>query len=106
MKQQTISAYIAFWPHSSAVEQPAVNRLVASSILAVAAIYGSLVKLLNTHAFHACIHGFESRTSHHYFRSFSSIGRASALQAEGRGFEPLKLHHYADLAQSGRATDL
>lgn len=24
----------------------------------------------------------------------SSVGRASALQAEGRGFEPLSLHHF------------
>ena len=30
----------------------------------------------------------------------SSVGRASALQAEGRRFEPVILHHYADLAQS------
>ena len=37
---------------------------------------------------------------------FSSVGRASALQAEGQRFEPVNLHHYADLAQSGRATDL
>ncbi len=29
----------------------------------------------------------------------SSAGRASALQAEGRRFEPVILHHYADLAQ-------
>ena len=27
------------------------------------------------------------------FRKFSSAGRASALQAEGRGFEPLNFHH-------------
>ena len=26
--------------------------------------YGPLVKWLNTHAFHACIHGFKSRTGH------------------------------------------
>ena len=26
---------------------------------------GSLEKRLNSHAFHACIHGFESRTNHH-----------------------------------------
>ena len=26
---------------------------------------GPLVKRFNTHAFHACIHGFESRTGHH-----------------------------------------
>ena len=32
-------------------------------------------------------------------RSISSAGRASALQAEGRGFEPLILHHDS-LAQS------
>ena len=30
---------------------------------------------------------------------FSSVGRASALQAEGQRFEPVNLHHYADLAQ-------
>ena len=47
---------------------------------------------VNSHAFHACIHGFESRTSHHFWR-FSSVGRASALQAEGQRFEPVSLHH-------------
>ena len=30
----------------------------------------------------------------------SSVGRASALQAGGRRFEPVDLHHFADLAQS------
>ena len=30
---------------------------------------------------------------------FSSVGRASALQAEGQRFEPVNLHHYAGLAQ-------
>ena len=30
----------------------------------------------------------------------SSVGRASALQAEGQRFEPVDLHHFADLAQS------
>ena len=39
------------------------------------------------------------------FRRISSAGRASALQAEGRRFEPVILHH-AEIAQSGRATDL
>ena len=29
----------------------------------------------------------------------SSVGRASALQAEGQRFEPVSLHHLADLAQ-------
>ena len=27
---------------------------------------GLLEKRLNSHAFHACIHGFESRTGHHF----------------------------------------
>ena len=27
---------------------------------------GPLVKRFNTHAFHACIHGFESHTGHHF----------------------------------------
>ena len=54
---------------------------------------------VNSHAFHACIHGFESRTGHHIWR-FSSVGRASALQAEGQRFESVNLHHLnADLAQ-------
>ena len=34
------------------------------------------------------------------FRRISSAGRASALQAEGRRFDPVILHHYfAGLAQ-------
>ena len=28
--------------------------------------YGPLVKWFNTHAFHACIHGFKSRTGHQF----------------------------------------
>ena len=55
---------------------------------------GPLVKRFNTHAFHACIHGFESRTGHHKKKwRISSAGRASALQAEGRRFDPVILHH-------------
>ena len=35
-----------------------------------------------------------------HLRRFSSVGRASALQAEGQRFESVNLHHLnADLAQ-------
>ena len=65
---------------------------------------GPLVKRFNTAAFHAVIQGFESPTGHHYNQKFlakrcgvswrlSSAGRASALQAEGRRFDPVSLHH-------------
>jgi hypothetical protein len=36
----------------------------------------------------------------------SSAGRASALQAEGRRFEPVILHHICRGSSIGRATDL
>ncbi len=40
-------------------------------------------------------------------RRISSAGRASALQAEGRRFEPVILHHFNSRPSSiGRATDL
>ena len=57
--------------------------------------YGELEKRLNSSAFHADIHGFESRTRHCNFIllwTISSVGRASALQAEGRRFEPVIVH--------------
>src|SRR5690625_4239224 len=34
------------------------------------------------------------------FRRLSSVGRASALQAEGQRFEPVSLHFLESLAQS------
>ena len=46
------------------VEQSAVNRSVVGSSPMLGAIYGPLEKWLNSHAFHACTHGFESRTGH------------------------------------------
>ena len=70
---------------------------------------GPLVKRFNTAAFHAVIQGFESPTGHLEtpqmdmlqsirvtlwgLRRLSSAGRASALQAEGRRFDPVSLHH-------------
>ena len=40
-------------------------------------------------------------------RRFSSVGRASALQAEGQRFEPVNLHHFfRRLSSIGRAIDL
>ena len=52
-----------------------------------------LEKGLNSPAFHAGIHGFESRTCHSS-RAFSSAGRASALQAECRRFDPVNAHSF------------
>ena len=54
------------------VEQTAVNRLVAGSIPAVAANLRSVGEVINTHAFHACMHGFESHTDRQ--RVVSSVG--------------------------------
>ena len=45
-------------------EHLAVNQGVVGSSPIASAIYGLLEKRLNSHAFHACIHGFESRTGH------------------------------------------
>jgi hypothetical protein len=36
-----------------------------------------------------------------FARGRSSVGRASALQAEGRGFEPLRLHHHETAGRPG-----
>lgn len=54
--------------------------------------YWPVGEAVNTHGFHPWIHGFDSRTGHH-FRKISSVGRASPLQGEGRGFDPLIFHH-------------
>ena len=51
---------------SSVVEQPAVNRLVVGSnpIVSAKLIIRPVGEVVNSHAFHACIHGFKSRTGH------------------------------------------
>ena len=50
---------------AQSVEHVTVNhRVVGSSPTLSAIIVGPLVKWFNTHAFHACIHGFKSRTGH------------------------------------------
>ena len=60
---------------------------------------GMLEKGLNSPAFHAGIHGFESRTCHSFWE-FSSAGRASALRAGCRRFDPVNSHFfYAGVAQ-------
>ena len=69
--------------------------------------FGLLEKRLNSSAFHADIHRFESGTGHDNFIlsnkwMISSVGRASALQAEGRRFEPviiqLKRHRFLSVS--------
>ena len=47
------------------VEQSAVNRSVVGSSPTSSAMW-PVGETVNSHAFHACIHGFESRTGHHY----------------------------------------
>jgi hypothetical protein len=63
-------------------------------------------EVVNTPAFHAGMQGFESPTGHQtswglgklaspptFIRTVSSAGRAPALQAGGRRFEPVTVHH-------------
>ena len=45
------------------------------------------------HLLRNCLPHFSSRISMKCQRGFSSVGRASALQAEGQRFESAKLHH-------------
>ena len=61
---------------AQSVEQSAVNRFVTgSSPVSGAIVSGRLVKRLNTPPFHGGIHGFESRTYHH----FKNIGPLAQL---------------------------
>ena len=55
-------------------EHLAVNQGVVGSSPIASAIYGLLEKRLNSHAFHACIHGFESRTGHQMLQILNVIG--------------------------------
>ena len=69
---------------------------------AVALNVGPLEKRLNSHAFHACIQGFESPTGHQTW-ALSSAGRAPALQAGGRRFDPVSAHHLNLISRGGAA---
>ena len=52
---------------AQSVEQSAVNRSVVGSSPILGATCGLLEKRLNSHPFHGCIHGFESRKGHQIF---------------------------------------
>ena len=54
--------------------------------------FGLFEKWFNSSAPHADIQGFESPTGYNKFWMISSVGRASALQAEGRRFESVSAH--------------
>ena len=84
--------------YSSGGEHPAHNRTVLGSIPS-GPIVGTLEKWLNSPAFHAGIHGFESRTCHFLFGEVVQLVRMPACHAGGRGFEPL-LRRFASIAQS------
>ena len=59
---------------AQSVERPAVNRQVTgSSPVSGAIVDGVLVKWLNTPPFHGGIHGFESRTRHHFIGSLAQL---------------------------------
>ena len=77
---------------SSVVELSAVNRSVVGSSPTCGAIWprGQAVK---TPPFHGGNTGSSPVGVITYWR-ISSAGRASALQAEGRRFEPVILHHF------------
>ncbi len=57
---------------AQSVEQLAVNQWVAGSSPATSAILWPVGETVNSHAFHACIHGFESRTGHHSVNNLTS----------------------------------
>ena len=57
---------------SSMVEHSAVNRQVIGSSPILGAIW-PVGEAVNTHAFHACIHGFKSRTGHQH-RVLAQLG--------------------------------
>jgi hypothetical protein len=77
---------------SSAVEHPAVNRRVVGSNPTRGANHAPIAQSAER------IHGKDEVTSSNLvgsstFRAFSSAGRAPALQAGGRRFEPVNAHH-------------
>ena len=56
---------------------------------------------VNSHAFHACIHGFESRTGHH-FGGLAQLGEHLPYKQRVSGSSPLTStikNKYAGLAQ-------
>ena len=72
-----LQKYTAKLDISEAFFSPARNYITMSMLIPYIErhFFGQLVKWLNTPPFHGGIHGFESRTCHHWFPS--SVGRAS-----------------------------
>ena len=62
---------------------------------------------VNSHAFHACIHGFESRTGHHY-GGLAQLGEHLPYKQRVSGSSPLTstIFVISRLSSIGRATDL
>ena len=90
-KSRTLPGNVLLFHSSSVVELSAVNRSVVGSSPTCGAIWprGQAVK---TPPFHGGNTG-SSPVGVIILWRISSAGRASALQAEGRRFEPVILHH-------------
>ena len=88
---------------SSAVEQLTVNQLVTSSNLVFSAIW-PVGEAVNTHGFHPCIHGFKSRTGHHYAR-LAQLGEHRPYKARVVGSSPSS-RTISLLSSAGRAAAL
>ena len=88
------------------VERHLAKVEVASSSLVGRSICGSLAQLGEHLPYKQRVSGSSPLTSTMW--PGSSVGRASALQAEGQRFEPVNLHHFfkCRLSSIGRATDL
>ena len=77
-------------PVAQLVEHPAVNRQVTgSSPVGGASLIWPVGEAVNTHAFHACIHGFKSRTGHHFISECRILAITSAFQADEVGSIPI-----------------
>ena len=91
-KSRTLPGNVLLFHSSSVVELSAVNRSVVGSSPTCGAIWprGQAVK---TPPFHGGNTGSSPVGVIDTYWRISSAGRASALQAGGRRFEPVILHH-------------
>ena len=70
----------------------------ASPAILIYILYWPVGEAVNTHAFHACIHGFKSRTGHQ-LEDYPSPVEGTGLENQqveksAQGFESLILRHF------------